>query len=332
MNTVSIQDWTKFLKKFPNSHLLQTGGWGRLKARFNWKVVHITSEGSGAQILFKSLPLGFCWGYIPRGPVGDPDEDLWRLIESECQRRHAVFLKVEPDQLKINDFPIVTWPSTFRIQKSIHTIQPRRSLILNLDGSEDDILARMKQKTRYNIRLAERKGIQVHSSDDVRRFYQLLEETGQRDEFGIHSESYYQQVYNVFAPEHSCRLLFAEFDGELLSAAMVFANGERSWYFYGASSNQQRNLMAPYAVQWEAIRWAKSKRCKEYDLWGVPDENHEYLEAEFMNRSDGLWGVYRFKRGFGGTLTRTVGAWDIVFNPVLYYFYLRWVEKNKLDL
>ena len=86
--------------------------------------------------------------------------------------------------------------------------------------------------------------------------------------------------------------------------------------------------MAPYAVQWEAIRWARSKGCRQYDLWGVPDKDIEHLETEFMNRSDGLWGVYRFKRGFGGTLKRTVGSWDIVFNPVLYSFYLQWVKKH----
>ncbi len=332
MNDYINADWVDFIRDHPNAHILQTGSWGEVKADFGWEVTQIVLEDSGAQILFKPLPLGFCWGYIPRGPVGDPDEHLWRLIETECKNRRAVFLKIEPDLIEGMDNPDYSWPSSFRVKRSIHAIQPRRSLIVNLEGSEDDILARMKQKTRYNIRLSERKGIRVHSNHDIERFYKLLQVTGQRDEFGIHSKAYYQHVFHVFSVEDSCALLCADYEGELLSTAMVFAHGARSWYFYGASSNQHRNLMAPYAVQWEAIRWARSKGCRHYDLWGVPDENRERLEVEFMKRNDGLWGVYRFKRGFGGRLIQTIGGWDVVFNPILYYFYLSYVKKKKINI
>ena len=321
-------DWDKFLKNFPNAHLLQTRPWGEVKAAFGWEATWVATEAAGAQLLFQPLPFGFTWGYIARGPVGYPDEDFWQLIEAECRRHRAVFLKIEPDLAEIGETPESHWPPNDRFRISHHSIQPRRTLSVNLDGEEEDILERMKQKTRYNIRLSDRKGVKVRHSDDITGFYKLLQVTGQRDEFGIHTEVYYQTVFNAFTSTDSCALILAEFEDSLLSAAMVFAQGERSWYLYGASSNQHRNIMAPYAVQWEAIRWARSKGCRQYDLWGVPDKDIEHLETEFMNRSDGLWGVYRFKRGFGGTLKRTVGSWDIVFNPVLYSFYLQWVKKH----
>jgi peptidoglycan pentaglycine glycine transferase (the first glycine) len=108
---------------------------------------------------------------------------------------------------------------------------------------------------------------------------------------------------------------------------MIFVNGERAWYFYGASNNEQRNLMPTYLVQWEAMRWARQRGCKEYDLWGVPDADLQRLEAEFKTRSDGLWGVYRFKRGFGGQLRRSLEPWERVFNPWLYKLY-RWQVKG----
>ena len=187
----------------------------------------------------------------------------------------------------------------------------------------------MKQKTRYNIRLADRKGVSVQESADVVRFFNLMQVTGRRDQFGIHSLEYYQTAYNIHHPKGQCELFFAEYEGQLLAAVMVFAQGHRAYYFYGASSNQHRNLMAPYAVQWSAMRWARKNGCTQYDLWGVPDHGFEVLEAEFTKRNDELWGVYRFKRGFGGDLKRTVGAWDRVFNPIFYLIYQIWVKKTQ---
>jgi peptidoglycan pentaglycine glycine transferase (the first glycine) len=99
---------------------------------------------------------------------------------------------------------------------------------------------------------------------------------------------------------------------------MAFARGDRAWYFYGASTEEERNRMPAYLLQWEAMRWAGSRGCRWYDLWGVPDAEEEELEANFTQRADGLWGVYRFKRGFGGELKRSAGAWDRVYQPLLY--------------
>jgi lipid II:glycine glycyltransferase (peptidoglycan interpeptide bridge formation enzyme) len=129
----------------------------------------------------------------------------------------------------------------------------------------------------------------------------------------------------------ACELLAASFEDALLAALMIFAKGERAWYFYGASTNQHRNKMPTYLLQWAAILWAKSKGCTQYDLWGIPDADEETLEAQFTQRADGLWGVYRFKRGFGGELMRSASAWDRVYNPVMYTAYRLLMARRGMD-
>ncbi len=181
----------------------------------------------------------------------------------------------------------------------------------------------MKQKCRYNIRLAEKKGVTVHAWSDVDAFHEMIKVTGGRDGFGVHSADYYRRAYELFYPNGKCELLVAEYEGVPLAALMIFRQGLRSWYLYGASNDLERNRMPTYLLQWQAIRWAKGHGCEEYDLWGVPDESEEVLERNFETRHDGLWGVYRFKRGFGGELRRTAQALDHVFNPVLFQLY-RW--------
>ena len=138
--------------------------------------------------------------------------------------------------------------------------------------------------------------------------------------FGVHSLDYYQAAYTLFSPNH-CALLIAEFAKEPLAALMAFSQGQAAYYFYGASANEGRQLMPTYLLQWEAIRWAKSQGCTHYDLWGIPDADPATLEAQFEQRHDGLWGVYRFKRGFGGQWVQSIGAYDYVYNPLLYQFY-----------
>jgi lipid II:glycine glycyltransferase (peptidoglycan interpeptide bridge formation enzyme) len=193
--------------------------------------------------------------------------------------------------------------------------------MVNLSGDEEAVLGRMKQKTRYNIRLAQKKGVAVYPSNDLDTFYQLIQSTGQRDGFGVHSLDYYRRAYELFHAQGECELLIAELEGEPLGGLMVFAHGVRAWYFYGASADQHRDVMPTYLLQWEAMRWARGRGCASYDLWGVPDADEQDLEAQFTTRSDGLWGVYRFKRGFGGQLRRALGPWDRVYHPLGYGIY-----------
>ncbi len=320
MTEVSLSDWQRFVELHPTLHVLQTAAWGELKAAFGWKAVRLICDDLGVQILFRHLPLGLNVAYIPKAVLGDQQSSakLWEEVTDVCRRQRAIFLKVEPDAWEVDGQP-VRLPRGFR--RSVYNIQPPRTIVVGLGGSEDDILGRMKQKCRYNIRLAEKKGVTVRPWSDLKGFHELLQTTGDRDAFGVHSLDYYQRAYDLFRPTGNCELLAAEYEGQPVAALMVFKQGERSWYLYGASSDLERNRMPTYLLQWEAMRWAKERGCKEYDLWGVPDENESKLEADFENRHDGLWGVYRFKRGFGGELRRAQQAIDEVFNPVLYRLY-----------
>jgi lipid II:glycine glycyltransferase (peptidoglycan interpeptide bridge formation enzyme) len=186
----------------------------------------------------------------------------------------------------------------------------------------------MHQKTRYNIRLAQKKGVNVCVSTEIAQFENLMQVTGQRDGFAVHGLAYYQKAYDLFAPANQCALLIADYEGQPLAGLMVFRRGARAWYLYGASNEEERNRMPTYLLQWQAMRWARERGCTEYDLWGVPDAGQDELEKGFTTRSDGLWGVYRFKRGFGGELRRTVGAWDRVYNPELYTAYRWWINRR----
>ena len=321
MPTVSLTDWNQFLLQHPNTHLLQSGEWGELKSAFGWKPARIVSGNAGVQILFRKLPLGFTIGYIPKANVM---ETLWQEIDSVCKQNRAIFLKLEPDLW--NDQQPGTW--NLELRTSPHNIQPPRTIVVDIKSSEEEILARMKQKTRYNIRLAEKKGVTVRAWDDLEAFHKMMLLTGGRDGFGVHSLEYYKHAYELLQPKQMGELLVAEYEGKPLAALFVARYGDRAYYLYGASTDEERNRMPTYLLQWDAMKWAKARGCEDYDLWGVPDEDEGTLEANFETRHDGLWGVYRFKRGFGGELKRAVQAMDRVYNTLLYSFYLR-LLRNK---
>ncbi len=324
MTIVSLTDWNQFIAHHPNAHLLQMGGWGELKKDFGWKPVRfILDSETGAQILFRRLPLGLTLGYMPK-PVDSGQWTVdggkfWQEVDILCKKNRAVFLKVEPDTW-IDEFDLQL--STFKL--SNHNIQPPRTIVISLKEDEEQILARMKPKCRYNIRLAEKKGVTIRTWDDLPAFHEMMTVTGGRTNFGVHTLEYYQRAYELFHPKGTCELLVAEYEDTPLAALMVFANpfGKRAWYVYGASNDEERNRMPTYLLQWEAMRWAKARGCEEYDLWGVPDENEETLEANFEKHHDGLWGVYRFKRGFGGEVKRASQALDKIYMPLLYKLYL----------
>jgi lipid II:glycine glycyltransferase (peptidoglycan interpeptide bridge formation enzyme) len=323
MPIVSLPEWNQYLQSHPNAHLLQTGEWGELKSGFGWQPVRMISGEIAAQILFRKLPLGFTIGYIPKlavsrqQPAGS--DQFWHEIDAICRQHQAIFSKLEPDSW--NEPPLHLGKA--RVKVSPHNIQPPRTIIIDIKNSEEEILARMKQKTRYNIRLAEKKGVTVRPWNDLESFHKMMLVTGDRDRFGIHSLEYYRRAYELFHPTGMCELLVAEYEGKTLAALMVFGRGRRAWYFYGASTDEERNRMPAYLLQWEAIKWARGRGCEEYDLWGVPDEEEATLEANFEKNHAGLWGVYRFKRGFGGELKRAAQALDRVYNPGLYWAYLR---------
>jgi peptidoglycan pentaglycine glycine transferase (the first glycine) len=327
------QEWDRFVAGHPHAHVLQTGLWGDLKAAFGWEVgrVALVADGgpvAGGQVLYQRLPGGLGrLAYVGRGPLLDweeaePTTALFTALEAEARARGAAVLTVEPD---LPDEPChrERLAALGLVPSPLGSVQPRRTLVVDLSGDEEAILAAMRSKTRYNVRLAGRRGVTVRegAGADLPAFQRLMAATAARDRFGVHAPAYYERAFRLFVPRGWARLLLAEVEGEVVAGLMLFALGRRAWYFYGASGDAHREKMPNYLLQWEAMRWARSLGCAEYDLWGVPDVEEERLEAEFTRRRDGLWGVYRFKRGFGGRLARTVGAWDLALRSLPYRLY-----------
>ncbi len=322
--------WDAFVEQ-QGGHLLQTARWGALKRAFGWQdeIVALARDSAlvaGALVLYRPLPLGIgAIAYVPRGPLVDWDDEetvraLLGALDAAAQARRAVLLKLEPDRQDTP--PLREQLTALGLRPSPHTVQPPRTIVVDLQRDEEAILARMSQTTRRKVRLAYRKGIVIREGDAaaLESFNRLMQVTGARNRFGVHSPAYYRRLYELFVPQYAV-LLMASYEGQDVAGLFAFALGRMAWYLYGASADVARERMPTYALQWEAMRWARARGCTHYDLWGIPDADEETLEAQFQRRQDGLWGVYGFKRGFGGQIVRAVGAWDRPYRPLLYRAY-----------
>ena len=338
---VNPDTWAGLVTNHPAGHLLQTWDWGELKAAFGWRVARLAlvENGcltAGAQVFFRPIPLGFSVAYVPKGPMMNwanrsQFETLLAGLHQLCRSRRSIFLKAEPADADSSTLRDAIRRHGFGV--SPFTVQPQRTILVDLTPDETAIMAAMKQKTRYNIRLAGRKGVVVRqgTADDLPTFYGLMEITGRRDGFAIHGQAYYQAALELFGPDR-VTLLLAEVQGEPVAALMAFAHGPTAYYLFGASGNAHRERMPTHLLQWEAMRWAKARGCLTYDLWGIPDVDEATLESHFVERSaaaSALWGVYRFKRGFGGQVARAVGAFDYVYNRPLYQVYRQWMARRR---
>jgi lipid II:glycine glycyltransferase (peptidoglycan interpeptide bridge formation enzyme) len=278
--------------------------------------------------------------YVPKGPLLDWNDSLVRqhVLEDLKQfaRNHsAIFIKIDPDvevgtgiqggddstesaisSQVINDLKSRGWIL------SDEQVQFRNTVLIDLRQSEADLLASMKQKTRYNVNLAMRKGVSVRlgKEADLGGLFRMYAETSVRDGFIIRNETYYREVWNAFLQGQKpayfeqpvAEALIAEVEGEPVAGAIVFRFAGRAWFLYGMSTSAHKDKMPNYLLQWEAMKRLKAANCTIYDLWGAPDE---YVE------SDPLWGVYRFKEGLGGMVHRYIGAWDLPLNRMLYNLY-----------
>lgn len=335
-------EWDRFVASHPQAHILQTNAWGRLKSDFGWqsRLVLLRNGGEiagGAQLLLRSV-MGLKLAYVPRGPVVDWNDtrrtaEILEQLAEKARAEGAVLLKIEPELTDSDENRVLL--SELGLRPGRQTIQPRSTIHLAIDEDPDTILAKMKSKWRYNIRLAGRKGVTVRpgGATDLDRFESLMEETGERNDFSAHSIEYYRRAFDLFVPENGV-FLFAEYEGVPLAAIVVLAIGDKAWYLWGASSNRERNRMPNHGLQWAAIEWARARGCSTYDFWGVPDEIGQIGLGMGLHRRESvaaadvpldlsafpqgdLWGVFRFKQGFGGDLVRYVGAWDYPLYPLV---------------
>ncbi len=329
-------EWDAFVAAHPQGSVLQTTHWARLKNRFGWTShrVWLRRDGeivAGAQILFRSIAFRLAkFAYIPHGPLVDWNDEeqvevLLNQIDMATYERKAGILKMEPliwrDEMSTDRWHSIC--QRHNLKPDVDTLQPPSTMMVDLRPSPDEIMAAMKQKTRYNIRLAAKKGVAVRTGTkaDIPAFIRMMHITGQRDGFGVRAPDYYRAAYELFKETNQVELFLAAYEERPLAGVMVFKNGPTAYNLFSASNNEERNRMPNYAVQWAVIEWAKAQGCIHYDLWGVPDASFDELEANFTERRDGLWGVYRFKRGFAGSIRRTVGPVDRIYNNRLYKLY-----------
>lgn len=301
-----------------HSQILQSYEWGEVKSAFGWAPIRILIDGVGCvSILKRKLPLiNKCFFYVPRGPSIDfKNQDhvgsFISAIKNEAKKHGAVFLRMDPEILE-NDYETINILKKVGFNKGKKEIQPRTTFILDLTKSLEEIVSNFEPKFRYNMKLAEKKGILVKediSEKAVEKFYEIYKETCSRQTFIIHPISYYKKIYNLLIKKGMGTLFIAYNDFIPIAGVFIFAFGKRIWYMYGASSNKSRNLMPNNLLHFHVIKWAKEKGFLEYDLWGIPsnpNENHP------------LWGVYRFKKGFNAKLVKFIGAYDLPFNKIMY--------------
>jgi peptidoglycan pentaglycine glycine transferase (the first glycine) len=278
--------------------------------------------------------------YVPKGPLLDWSDTSLRLrvlkdLKEVAQKHSAIFIKIDPDlelgsgipgEPGSNEIPlggqVINHLRSDGWQFAEEQIQFRNTVLINLEQNEEELLSKMKQKTRYNVNLAMRKGVTIRTGkpSDVDMLFRMYAETSVRDGFVIRNDSYYREVWNVFmfhqAPKRLdqpvAEALVAEVDGEPVAGAIIFRFAGKAWYLYGMSRLAHRDMMPNYLLQWEAIKRSKAAGCLVYDLWGAPDK---FVET------DPLWGVFRFKEGLGGTVHRYLGAWDLPVNRMLYRLY-----------
>ncbi len=327
--------WDEALASLPRPHIFQTWHWGDFKGRWGWQPRRLLLEEDGqtlaaAQILYRQLPrIPLYVAYVPKGPVLDYENPLrlgqvLSILERQASEQRSLFIKIDPDVWLSRDTgnspPAPSATNVLEVlsqhgwRPSAEQIQFRNTVLVDLSQDEDEILANMKAKTRYNVRLTSRRGVRARLGDerDLKSFFRLYHETSQRDKFLIRPSAYYLDVWAEFLHTGRAHLLLAEVEGELIAGLILFHFGQTAWYMYGASSNQYRNLMPNYLLQWEAIRLAKKLGCAQYDMWGAPDR---------FDKNDPMWGVYRFKIGFGGETVQGIGAFDFSRSPQLYRVY-----------
>ncbi len=304
------------------ARFLQSWEWGEFQEKAGFKIFRLGAEENGklvavATLIKKPLFFGKSYFYCPRGPVMNYElritnyELFFEAIKDLAIKENCVFLRFEPD---------VELQSKIKNQKSkifrTLDVQPSKTIILDLLQSEDELLKNMHPKTRYNIRLAEKKGVEIREAEpkEFNDFWCLLDDTCKRDGFRVHEGEYYDKMLSLECKRKenektslNIKLFFAVYNSRVIAANIVGFFGDTATYIHGASGNESRNVMAPYLLQWETIKLAKRLGYRHYDFYGIDEKK---------------WpGVTRFKRGFGGREAGYPGTFDMVFDKKWYNAY-----------
>jgi lipid II:glycine glycyltransferase (peptidoglycan interpeptide bridge formation enzyme) len=306
-----LERWDDMVLANPDGgHILQSRVWGDYKRRHGWRPRHTVYDVDGRTIAVLFLTRRFAgfgelW-YAPKGPgIGDVGQ-MRSIVEATAHARPAFVVKWEPE-LREEGADLATLPGA-PLRRALYDIQASKAtIIVDLRPSEDDIIASFKPKTRYNVRLAERKGVTVAAVESDERnldtMFSLMQATRQRAQFLLRPRDYYIDSWRFHEQRGRGQLFLASADGEVIAGAFVTYMGRRSWYKDGGSIRERSSLMAPHLLQWEAMRWLRSRGVESYDLVGVPPRTQ-------MLPTHPLYGLMQFKSGFAEGVVEYVGTWD----------------------
>jgi len=317
------EQWNRLAASQPHARFLQSWQWGEFQKSLGREVKRLGFNNQiFAQAIKMPLPLGKSYWYVPHGPVmaGEVADDVYKELRNSLRNSDgALFARFDPApaatlRYGAGSFPSESFLPEIATQQPVASTQPQCTSVLNLSKTEDEILAYMRQKTRYNMRLAEKKGVQI-SAGNVEDFLSLNKLTTERDKFISHAEAYYQKMIQSL-PKDFVKIWKASYNGKAIACNIVICFGDTATYAHGASSNESREVMAPYLLQWNVIKDAQSRGYKYYDFWGVnpENENHQAFKKSWQ-------GISRFKAGFGGEIVCYPDSFDLIFNKTWYNVY-----------
>ena len=334
-----VEEYTNFAVAHERSHTLQSYEWGLVKSNWiNEYVLVRDSEGrikASLSILLRKTPLlNLYYMYAPRGPICDlHDKEALKSIADGAReiakKYNGIALKIDTDA-PASDLEYVENMKAlgFKLRNdytNLEGVQARFDMRIDIkDKTPEQIMAAFHSKTRYNVRLAQKRGVEIKvgSREDIPVFYELMVETGKRDGFVVRDINYFYKLYDCLGPKYH-RLFLAYYNGVPVAGSVCTVYGSKCLYLYGASSNQYRNTMAAYLIQWSMILWAVENKCHYYDLMGVP--------GNIEDENNPIYGLYRFKKGFGGEMWEFVGEFDMVYKP-FWNWGFNLVERSRKTL
>jgi len=335
MENIQKENWNRFVLENGGS-FLQSYEWGEFQESVGWQVSRLSGDRWQTQFIRFKLPgvNKFYW-YCPRGPIlansqlPIANSEIQEIIKQvkKIAGNEVVFFRLGPEW----ELAKSEWIMANGFKQLSYDIEPSQTLILDITKTEEELLAQMHEKWRYNIHLAERKGVKINMvfCDDAifekyfEEFYRLVDQgTSERKEIKHHPKEYYRKQLKINSQQLKFILFVAEYENRVVAANIIVLFGKKAIYLHGATDNSLRNVMAPHLLQWEQIKYAKAQNYTEYDFWGVVNEH------TLDKRGQSWEGFTRFKKGFGGQEMNYVGYFDYPLNKNWYFLY-RLIQKFR---